>query len=236
MAPSTTRVIEGPLLDLLKTIFGTDLLSVTAYGSYAGGDFVPGVSDVNLLIILDQPRHDRIVELGKQAHRLIRKHRVTPLILTRAEFLNSADVFPMEYFDIRERHTVLHGDDETASLQLNRAHLRHQLEERLRGTVATLRQMLIASKGRDRAVDRSTKNLFGSLRAQLKGALRLLDADPPADDGALIRAVGERFGVDPSPFAQLRELRRAKNKATLELAGRILAQLEALIRSVDSIT
>jgi predicted nucleotidyltransferase len=236
MAPDFARVIEGQFLDVLKSVFGPNLLSVMTYGSCAGGDFVPGVSDVNLLIILDKPQHDRIVQLGRQAHRLIRKHRITPLLLTRTEFRNSADVFPMEYFDIRERHAVLHGEDETASLHLNRGHLRHQLEERLRGTVATLRQVLIASRGRDRAVDRSMKNLFGSLRAQFRGALRLVDAPLPPDDGELVSAVGERFQVDPSPFVKLRQLRVNKERATVDLAGRVLTQLEALIRSVDTIT
>ncbi|MFW6181136.1 MAG: nucleotidyltransferase domain-containing protein [Spirochaetota bacterium] len=236
MAPDSARVVEGRFLDVLKSVFGPNLLSVMAYGSYAGGDFVPGVSDVNILIILDRHQHDRIAQLGRQAHRLIRKHRITPLLLTRTEFRNSADVFPMEYFDIRERHVVLYGEDETASLDLHRRHLRHQLEEHLRGTVATLRQVLIASRGRNRAADRSMRNLFGSLRAQFRGLLRLVGADVPPDDGELIRAAEKRFGVESSPFIQLQQLRRNRKKATLELAGRVLTQLEALIRSVDANT
>lgn len=237
MAPSIGNVIEGPFLESVRSSFGENLLSVMAYGSYASGGFVPGVSDVNILVILKEPRHEQIVSFGRAAHRLLRKHRITPLILTRREFANSADVFPVEYYDIRERNLVLHGEDETQSLSLTRQNLRHQLEERLRGTVANLRQMLVASRGRGRVVDRAMKNLFGSLKALFRGLLRLKEPEQvPLESGELIEAVCRQFGVDPSPFSKLQELRSKKQKATAQLAGEVLGQIEGLIKKVDAVT
>jgi predicted nucleotidyltransferase len=139
------EAVEQSFIQLLKDNFGENLLSVILYGSYVSGDFVHGVSDVNVLVIIDRANSDQFRDLGKRAHKLMRKYKITPLILTRTDFNSSADVFPMEYADIRDRNRVLFGEDETKSLALEKKNLRHQLEERLRGSVASLRQLIIAS-------------------------------------------------------------------------------------------
>jgi len=63
---SIQKTIEGALLEALKAAFSTNLLSVMAYGSYTGGDFVPGISDINLLVILERPDTGQIGFLGKK--------------------------------------------------------------------------------------------------------------------------------------------------------------------------
>ena len=52
-------------IDDLRSTHGTNLRSVTLYGSAAAGDFVPNRSDYNILIALDKigPRDLRIDEL-----------------------------------------------------------------------------------------------------------------------------------------------------------------------------
>jgi predicted nucleotidyltransferase len=231
----TKNGVEGRFLELVKKAFADNLLSVLAYGSYTSGHFVPGVSDVNVLIVLRETDHEKLAWFGGQAHRLIRKHRITPLVLTRSEFRGSADVFPMEYYDMRENHAVLLGEDETKPLELTLQNLRHQLEERLRGTVATLRQMLIASKGRKKVVDRSMKNLFGSMKALFRGLLRVKECPLPAGDHELIECVCAQYGLEPEPFATLDELRQSRRPASNELAFRVLAQLQRLIKAVDAL-
>ena len=170
---SVKAYAEGPFLDLIKTAFQDNLCSVIIYGSYVSGNFVEGVSDVNILILLEKSLSEQIENFGVSANKTIKSYKITPLIMTKSEFLNSADVFPMEYYDIKDRNKVIYGEDETRTLTLTKKNLRHQLEERLRGNVASMRQIIIASHGKDKILGGNLKNLFGSLHSLFKGLLRL---------------------------------------------------------------
>jgi len=231
---SIKEIVEKSYLQTLKNTFKENLLSVMVYGSYVSGDFIPGISDINILILLEKPLTDQVAALGKNAHTVMRKYRITPLILTRTEFINSADVFPMEYSDIKARNSVLFGDDETKLLPLKKNNLRHQLEERLRGSVTSLRQMIIASARKKKFLESSLKILFGSLKALFRGLLRLKDtAGIPVEGEEVIRKVQSEFKVNGEPFLKLLAIRKGEKHEPNKLAGEVLASLEQLISIVD---
>jgi predicted nucleotidyltransferase len=229
--------VETSFLNALRDCFGDNLVSVMIYGSYVGADFVPRVSDVNILVLLEKSDAGQIRKLGARAHRAMRKYRITPLILTRTEFRNSADVFPMEYMDIAERNRVLFGEDETKSLALKKKNLRHQLEERLRGSVASLRQVLVASRGRKRILRHNLKILYGSLKAVFKGLLRMRGiGEIPADGREVIEKVAATFSIKGEPFQHLRELRWGGKQDTSQPAEEVLASLQELVSLIDKMT
>ena len=230
------KIVEKSFLDILKNTFEKNLVSVTLYGSYVTENFVEGVSDINILVLLDTPSPQSIVVLGKAAHKLMRRYKITPLILSKTEFMNSADVFPMEYLDIQEWHSVLYGEDETKSLTLTRKNLRHQLEDRLRGNVASLRQLIIASRGKERILGRFLKNWYGSLNALYKGLLRLKEVTAiPSHSKDLIKKINELFQVDVKPFLQLIEFRKGEKVNPRNLVYNLVTTLEKLIAEVDKI-
>jgi hypothetical protein len=203
------------------------------YGSYVSGSFVRGVSDINVLIILEEIDAAKIESFGKAAHRTMRRHKITPLILTRKEFNNSADVFPMEYFDIKENNRVIHGVDETESLSLTMKNLRHQIEDRLRGEIASLRQLIIASRGRRRVLGRYLKLWAGSLNAVFRGLLRL-GGKGTSDAADILAGVKNMSGVDTTVFARLNELRGGGKIDPGPLSRSVLERLEEITRVVDT--
>lgn len=227
-------MLRGVFLDRVKSSFKENLLSVLLYGSAASGDFIPRVSDVNVLIILKETDKEQIERFGSENFRLINRYRITPLILTRMEFQNSADVFPMEYFDIQERNSVLFGEDETKMLKLERKNLRHQLEERLRGCVNSLRQMLIASRGRKRYLRYNLNILFGSFKSLFRGLLRLRGLSSiPHQWEEIVKLLHENFKVDANPFMEILKLRSGEKINPVKLSGELLNSLEELIGIVD---
>jgi predicted nucleotidyltransferase len=229
--------VETSFLNALKECFGDNLVSVMIYGSYVGADFVPRVSDVNILVLLEKSDAVQMRTFGTRAHRIMRKYKITPLILTRTEFKNSADVFPLEYMDIAERNRVLFGEDETKSLALKKRNLRHQLEERLRGSVASLRQVLVASRGRKRILRHNLEILYGSMKAIFKGLLRMHGvAEIPADGREVIEKVAASFSVKTEPFRNLHELRRGGKQDIVKAAEEVLASLQELVSLIDKMT
>jgi len=228
------RDIEEKFPALLAAVFGGDLSSVLLYGSAARGMYRRGVSDINILIILEKSSPRKIFEMGKVTRSLAARHRINPLVMTRAEFVSSADVFPMEYYDIRDSRKILLGRDEAADLELSRTNLRHQLEERLRGAVNDIRQMLILSRGREWILKRYLKSWAGAQNSLFRGLLRLKGLDSlPADAERLLEKTSAEYAVTTSAFSDLNILQRGGKKSALEIAERLLESLKALAAAVD---
>ncbi|HDQ14097.1 MAG TPA: nucleotidyltransferase domain-containing protein [Sediminispirochaeta sp.] len=231
------KSVKEDFLPVLRKKFD-DLESLVLYGSAVKGSFVEGVSDVNLLVLTKETHPDRIIELGKESAKLIRRLRLSLHFLTVDEFLNSADVFPMEYFDIQQDHEILWGQDPAEKLQLSKKELRHQLEERLRGSVNGLRQSLLSSQGREKAITQTLIDLSGAQAAQMRAALRLIDhSEIPKENRRLFEEVGRAFDLDGSAMIELLQLRETgKTDSAADIAAATLRFLTALTRKIDSLS
>ncbi|MFP4373165.1 MAG: nucleotidyltransferase domain-containing protein [Spirochaetaceae bacterium] len=228
------HAVEVEFLAKLKDAFGGRLDAVVLYGSYVEGSFHPGVSDINVLVLLSEPDPGALVRFAKTAGGMMRKRRITPLILTSGEFARSSDVFPMEYLDIAARHRVLYGEDPTAALDVDRRNLRHQLEHQMRGNLISLRQLVLAARGRRRRLGRELTRWYGPVAAVFRGLLRLKDVEPvPTDPRALISSVNEAFGLEPGPFLQLVAYRNGESADPVRLADALLLRLSDLVEIVD---
>jgi predicted nucleotidyltransferase len=243
MARSRERIesaLRQEISELLTRVFGEHLLSLILYGSYLRESFQPGSSDVNLLVILNTSGDQPLRELGEIGNRTLRRNRITPLILSRDEFLSSADVFPMEYLDIAENHKVILGPDVTEELEINRDNLRHEVEHQLRGSLVSLRQLVIAGSRRrpfmKGALRREVQQWYGSIAAVLRGVLRLRsDAAVPHDGPTLVGEINRAFGLESGPFLALLRCRDGDCPEITTLVDELLDRLTKLVELVDGL-
>ena len=228
---------QRELIGLVREVFGDEVRSIILYGSYLKETYTPGVSDINVLIILDQVTPTGLSEFGRRAGRLLRRHRITPLILSHDEFVSSSDVFPMEYLDIVATHKVLHGDDATSDLTISRTHLRHQVEHQLRGYLLSLRQLAVASGSgtvSTRGLGRELQNWYGSLSAILRGVLRLYGIDSiPVTDRELVEQLNRTVGLSAGPILELIASRATRCRNPKELTDSLIERLGTLVIMVD---
>ncbi len=233
---SAIASIKEKFLPALQNSFGDGLISVILYGSAAGTEYNPGSSDINLLTLIEKPAPEAIMELGRKYARYIAKKRISLQIQTLEEFLASADVFPMEYLDLAARREILFGRDAAADVKVDKAHLRHQVEERLRGSVNAFRQALLASGGSKRRLKQILIEWFGAQTALLRALLRLKDEEHiPFGADALATFVADSYGIDGSPFTDLSALRDGGEKVpgAVETAPKVLLALTELAAIVD---
>jgi predicted nucleotidyltransferase len=230
-------VIQREFAPVVREAFGSDLESIIIYGSYLKETFVPGVSDINVLVLLKQVDASKLAAFGKTAQRVVRRNRIAPLILSTEEFTTSADVFPMEYLDIVTTHKLVHGEDSTLELRLSREHLRHQVEHQLRGHLLSLRQLVVASSARRtsrRALRKELHRWCGSLSAILRGVLRLHAAETiPGSDREIVSQLNKVTGLEPGPITELVESRSGSAIDSRQLILRLVDRLGELVRIVD---
>ena len=226
--------VEKDFVMQAKTSFGDNLRSIILYGSILTDNYNPLTSDINLLIILNQADPERIVVLGKFAAKTLQHNNITPTILSWNEFISSADIFPMEYFDIKDLHEVLYGDDVFQDLEISRANLRLQTEDRLRGCINSLRQVLLLSESNPKYIANGVRHTQGLYNAIFRSILRLVGEEKIAytymDN---LKAASEYIDFNPQPFKDI--CRIAKDTPIESVVVDLVLALVNIVDFVDKL-
>ncbi|MCX8071698.1 MAG: hypothetical protein N3C12_04530 [Candidatus Binatia bacterium] len=133
------------LAEELKQAVGEDFVSLLLYGSAAAGDYIEGISDLNFLVVVRGSPIAVLEKLRPHWPRWQKRGMAVPLVVQEDFFRRAADVFPMELLDMRECHEVLGGEDPLHSVDIDPAHLRHQLEFELRSKWLKLGSLYLQS-------------------------------------------------------------------------------------------
>src|SRR6187551_1379921 len=128
------------LVTALHEEMGANLQSVVLYGSAAAGDFVPGLSGHDVLIIADRLGASELAALSKTLRSWERSGNPLPQLFTLQELADAADVFPIELLDMQQSRRVLFGFDPLADLKIDMGHYRGQLERELKVRLQLLRR------------------------------------------------------------------------------------------------
>jgi hypothetical protein len=231
------RMTLEELVAQLRAAFGAELRSVVLYGSAASGEHVPKQSDYNVLVLVDALDVARLDAVAAVVRAWSEAGNPPPFTLTSEEWRRSADIFPMEYSDIQERHRVLHGASPFDGVRVAPADLRRQLESEAMGKLLHLRQGVLAA-GRD---GRRQLDLLAASKSTImvlfRATLRLHGETPPMDTVELCRQVARVAGLDAEPF--IRVVRHVRGDAKLRPgdAGPLLADyvrgVQQLVAHID---
>ena len=189
------------LVSQLRSAFGQGLHAVVLYGSQATPDH-SAKSDYNILVLVDSLEASRLQAASAAAKAWSDSGNSPPLTLTLDEWHGSADIFPMEYADIMERHRVLFGDFRT-EVRVDPSHLRLQLEHEAMGTLLQLRRGALAA-GNDAKLqlallDDSASTVMVIFRA----LLRLKGETPPTDNLEVAQRIAALVELDAAPFVRV---------------------------------
>src|SRR5438093_13171009 len=95
----------------VTALFGPSLGAIILYGSAARGEYLPGRSNINLLLLLAKHDVGALQRYGKEHRRWSKERIVVPLFLTEEELRSSTSLFPLEYFELEEQRVLLAGRD-----------------------------------------------------------------------------------------------------------------------------
>jgi predicted nucleotidyltransferase len=234
------KVPEKAIADFVRRLCeaaGPNLLTVILYGSAVTGEFDPELSDINLLCIVRNTSYPALEALAPVVKSWVKRRYTQPLILGQQELLRFADVFAIEFLDIKAKHRILYGDDLIASLQVSMCMHRVQLEYELREKGILLHQQLMLNAGDRR---RTWDVLHRSLPtfATLFRHLLVAKGQPePLTKRDTIAAVAALAGFDPSAFLEVLDVREHKShtrdKDLKSLTARYLAAVEQATAAVD---
>ena len=227
------------LVERLQKAYGERLKSVILYGSAAVGDHHGRFSDLNVLCVLGEVTPRELADSQSIARWWRQRGNPSPLLLSEEEMRHSADCFPIEFYDIRERRRVLYGEDAAAGVEIDPRYYRAQVEHDLRAKLLRLRQKaagVLSDAGLLRPLLAESVSTFCVL---FRHALILAGQEAKFEKREIVEQARERFGVDPAPFGKLLDLREGKIKPReldpAALLGGYLAQIQAVIHAVDGL-
>jgi hypothetical protein len=214
---SAASAAASLLADDLTAQFATRLESLVAYGRWvrpADDPDGPGPAarpnadaPLHTLALVSNLAFADLAACADRAERWAGRGLVTPLLLTRDEFVSALDAFPIEFGDIIDRHVTLVGRDPFAGVRVKHEDLRRACELQARSHLIHLREGFLEAGGRPEEVGRLIGKSVASFGSLLANLARLQASDGTSID-ALARFSETRLGISASLVRTLLGLTR----------------------------
>jgi hypothetical protein len=215
---STERIIDGlpdetqKLLQVyakdVKTVFGEQLEGLLIYGSAVRGEYLPGRSNLNLLLVVNRADATTLKRYESVQKRWSNEGVITPLFLTEQEIRTYSTLFPLEFLEIQEYHRVLGGRDPFVGFHVDMGKVGDAVRHGLVGHVVRLRQRFAEANGANDAVPILLPLALTSTVPLLRGIQRLRGWPVLTQSDAVIKDVADRLQVDLQGFHDVLLLKR----------------------------
>jgi len=217
------------LVGKLERAYNDRLLSVILYGSGASNEN-NHVSDLNVLCVLKQITPRELSE-GEPILRWWREHGYpSPLLMSEEEAHNSADSFPIEFRDMKDRRKLLFGVDVIADLHIDTRYYRAQIEHELRSKLLRLRQQGARVLSDPEALLKLCVDSVTTFCVLGRHALLVAGVHAKVERRAVVRQLGETLKLDMTPFGKLLDIRENKSGGDLGDPGELFAQYLETVR------
>ncbi|MHA2298458.1 MAG: nucleotidyltransferase domain-containing protein [Candidatus Hodarchaeales archaeon] len=199
----------------LHNLAGNEIKSISLYGSAVREDYHPGISDINIFIVLKEKSViilDNILDTVSRA----RRHGITPFFITEMNLRSSVDVFPIKFLAIQDSYQLLWGQDLLGELEITREHLRLRCEQEIKNLQLRMVQYFFRERG-SRLNDFMSRVITGLLED-----LRVFIALTHGDKGSLptrdetLDEIGKKFDLDAGVLRKMMKLHDKELKLSRE--------------------
>ncbi|MDD5711605.1 MAG: hypothetical protein PHY31_02475, partial [Smithellaceae bacterium] len=159
------------------------------------------------------------------------------LIMTKDFIASSRDSYPIEFFNMQQRHVVVFGEDVLADLSFDRSFVRLQLERELKAKTILLRGGFLETEGNPKRLRRLISISITAILSLFSALLFLKEKNVPQRREELIDAVAEIFPIRADVFQKCLAVKgESDNLSSAAVAGlfrEYLSEVEALSQQVD---
>jgi len=189
----------------LRNELGENLYSCCVYGSAVRGNAIEGVSDINLLVVLNQSTtaaHEAIARaIGGQP-------LVDPFVLAKRGLGRSLRAFATKFASIKRHYRVLHGADPLAAATVDSKLERFLCEQAVRN----LRLRLVYSfvtRAQHKAYDRFVLRNITTIFVHSSEVLRLSGVSMPVSFDERVPVLAKEFKIDGQVLRDLLALKKS---------------------------
>jgi hypothetical protein len=234
----TEEKLIGEFVERMRAAAGENLVSVVLYGSAAEGEFHPEYSDLNMLCVLGDASFASLNNMVGVVEWWRGKKHHPPLVLTLTDLRTSADVFSIEFVDMKQRYRVLHGQDVLQNLEVPMQLHRSQLEYELREKLFLLRQHVLLAGRDEKQLWEVMLNSLSSFTTLIRHVLIEMGEQGRKHSREAVRELSARVNFDSSAFVQLIDVRAKKldrrQLRAADVVAKYLSAIEKVAVAVDT--
>ena len=228
-----------PFMQALLAIHQDNITSIFIYGSAAGVNYLPEISDINSALVFNHLEHPQL-QKSLMAVSKGMKHKITaPIFLTQKYIRSSFDVFPIEFLEMKENHVLIYGEDILSPLEIPSQYLRLFCEQQIKGKLLRTRQAYLEVGLDHKKLESLLKDSLSALIPIFRNLLRLKKKTPPISKHQILKELCEEFQMDLNVFKALYRHTTYEERILREkmdfFAGEYLKQLEQLTQAIDLI-
>lgn len=171
-------------VEKLKEIFQDRLKSVFVYGSKSNLPLDSLDEDVDIMVIVESLSGE---DLRKCANPVkawrhngflnLRCVNPLPVFMEEKEWFNSADVYAMEYLDIKDNHQVIFGDNLICDICVDKEDLRFECEMQMKNLLMQFRAHYLSTACNNSNMKTALIPVTKTINAVFKAILRLKDIE-----------------------------------------------------------
>ncbi|MBU1262421.1 hypothetical protein KJ640_05675 [bacterium] len=237
--PDVVRNRVSGYVEEMLSIHGDKIISVALYGSALGKDFSKKTSDINIAVIFSEIGFSDLKKSQKLISKGIKKKIPSPLFLTKPYIESSADVFPIEFLEMKENHATIYGDDILSGIEVSPLNLGLECESQIKGKLIRIRQAYLEMGGNKKGIERLLKESLNSLIPVFKGLLRLKGIASPSSKEEILKETAKTFGCEGDVFVKIFQDRqnneRISGKDIESFFEMYLSQLQGLAEIINEI-
>lgn len=225
------------LVSKLERSFHDRLVSVILYGSAAVEDQQSKFSDLNVLCVLKTITPRELGEAEPVLKWWSERNHPTPTLMSEEEVHRSADCFPIEFRDMKDRRKLLYGPDLIADVKVDGKYYRAQIEHELRAKLFRLRQQGARVLSDPVALLNLCLDSVATFCVLGRHALVAGGVHAKTERRAVVHQISNTLRMDVTPFEILLDVRGGKAGVDPgdpgELFARYLDCIRRLIEYVD---
>lgn len=222
----------------VQRVYGDSLDGVLLYGSAVRGEFLPGRSNLNIVLVVKSTKADQLKKYGALHRRWAKEQIVVPLFVTQVDLPAMSRVFPLEYLEIQEHHRLLAGQDPFVGFKVDQRHLLAEVLQSLRGNLLRVRQRFIEGGGTEEAITILLPLSLTAMLPCLRGVQRLVGRPVLSQGEPLLKDFETFLSLDLSGLRDAWLLKRGQispgQKEVPRLMERYLESFERLVQSVEA--
>jgi predicted nucleotidyltransferase len=215
-----TKELEGKL--------GKDLVGIIVHGSAVRGEYRPGESDVDVVVVLADASFEKLDAISNAMQLARYAARIEAMILTEQEIAGASDCFPLLYDEIKRRHVLLSGRDPFAAVEVKDTHRRLRIEQELREAQIRLRRAVTDALGAREAIAGAVTRKVKQIRAPLHALLALKGVKCEPDLPSVLAKCKETWEVDVAALRGAREAPDAAHAALVQLLSKTIEDVNAM--------
>lgn len=237
--PDQPQDIFVPLTEDYLQAFGKDLISIVLYGSAAGGSYVKGKSDINILVVLTTEGINRLEDGFALVKNWRKRNVAVPLVMTKSFIETSLDSYPIEFLNMKSNSVLIYGENVLEPLVFKPEDLRLQIERELKSKILLLREGYLESAGAVRPARQLISKSLTAFVSIFNAMLYLREARVPRDKNETIKEMNKVFTIDAAVFMLCFEIRqdadKLSGKEVVDVFKKYLREVEKVCHIIDSL-